>query len=34
MQQFTDFIKPELLILVPVLYLLGVGIKKSGVNDK
>lgn len=26
---FEDFIKPELLILIPVLYLIGAGIKKS-----
>lgn len=29
-----QFIKPELLILVPVLYAIGVGLKKSKVNDK
>lgn len=28
-----DFVKPELLILVPVLYMIGVGIKKSNVKD-
>ena len=27
------FIKPELLILVPVLYIIGMGIKKSNVAD-
>jgi len=27
------FIKPELLILVPVLYIIGMGIKKSKVAD-
>lgn len=26
---FEEFIKPELLILIPVLYLIGTGIKKS-----
>lgn len=26
---FEEFIKPELLILIPVLYLIGIGIKKS-----
>lgn len=31
---FKEFIKPELLILVPVLYLIGVGIKKSTIADK
>ena len=30
----NQFIEPELLILVPVLYLIGVGIKKSAVPDK
>lgn len=29
-----NFIKPELLILVPVLYTVGLGIKKSKVQDK
>ena len=29
-----SFIKPELLILVPVLYIVGLGIKKSNVQDK
>lgn len=30
-----DFIKPELMILIPVLYLLGAGLKKSEkINDK
>ena len=28
-----SFVKPELLILVPVLYTIGVGIKKSNVSD-
>lgn len=31
---FKEFIKPELLILIPVLYLIGVGIKKSEFKDK
>lgn len=26
---YTEFVKPELLVLVPVLYFVGVGIKKS-----
>lgn len=30
----TDFIAPELLILIPVLYLLGMGIKRSEIADK
>ncbi len=29
-----DFVKPELLILVPVMYILGIGIKKWQVRDK
>ena len=29
-----EFVKPELLILIPVLYLIGVGIKKSEIKDK
>jgi len=28
-----DFIKPELLILIPVLYLIGIGLKKSRISD-
>lgn len=31
---FEDFIKPELLILIPVLYLIGLAIKKSTIADK
>lgn len=34
MENFKEFIKPELLILIPVLYLIGVGIKKTKINDK
>ncbi len=29
-----EFIKPELLVLIPVLYLLGVALKKSQLADK
>lgn len=29
-----DYIKPELLILIPVLYLIGVGIKKTALKDE
>lgn len=29
-----EFIKPELLILIPVMYIIGAGIKKSAINDK
>ena len=29
-----EFVKPELVILIPVLYLVGVGLKKSSVADK
>lgn len=28
-----DFIKPELLVLIPVLYLFGMGLKKSNISD-
>ena len=28
-----EFIKPELLILIPVLYLIGMGLKKSSIPD-
>lgn len=31
---FEDFIKPELLVLIPVLYLVGMAVKKSAVKDK
>lgn len=31
---FQDYIKTELLILVPVLYFMGVGLKKSKLADK
>ncbi|MDY2783053.1 MAG: phage holin family protein [Candidatus Pseudoruminococcus sp.] len=30
----TDFIKPELMILIPVLYLVGVALKKCIMPDK
>lgn len=30
---FEEFIKPELLILIPVLYLIGLGLKKSKISD-
>lgn len=31
---FKEFIKPELLILIPVLYVVGIGLKKSKLSDK
>ena len=31
---YTDYIKTELLILVPVLYVIGIGLKKSSTADK
>jgi hypothetical protein len=32
---FKEFIKPELLVLIPVLYIIGVGLKKTSVlKDK
>lgn len=30
---FEELIKPELLILIPVLYLVGIGLKKSRLTD-
>ena len=33
-EAFKEFIKPELLILIPVLYLIGIGVKKSEVKNK
>jgi len=33
MNNFQEFIKPELLILIPVLYLIGAGIKRSKIRD-
>ena len=32
--EIMDYIKPELLVLVPVLYLIGVAVKKSKIADK
>lgn len=32
--EFQEYIKPELLILIPVLYLIGTAIKKSNISDK
>lgn len=34
MMDFQQFVEPELLILIPVLYLIGMGIKKSAIKDK
>ena len=35
MEYLTEYLKPELLVLVPVLYFIGMGLKKSeGVPDK
>ena len=34
MDYIKEFIKPELLVLVPVLYFVGIGIKKSELKDK
>lgn len=31
---YQDYIKTELLILVPVLYFVGIGLKKSKLHDK
>ena len=32
--EFQEYIKPELLILIPVLYLIGIAVKKSNIADK
>ena len=34
MEALQNYIKPELLILVPVLYILGTAVKKSEFKDK
>ena len=34
MEQLVNYIKPELLILIPVLYFIGVALKKSALKDK
>lgn len=34
MDYLKEFVKPELLVLIPVLYLIGVAVKKSGLADK
>lgn len=31
---YQEYIKPELLILIPVLYLVGIAIKKSQISDR
>lgn len=31
---FENYIKPELLVLIPVLYFIGVAIKKSKIDDR
>ena len=33
-KDYTEFIRPELLILIPVMYLLGAAIKKTALRDK
>lgn len=32
-EMLSEFIKPELIILVPVMYLIGIGIKKSNIPN-
>ena len=32
--EVLNYIKPELLVLIPVLYIIGLGIKKSRIPDK
>lgn len=31
---FQEYIKPELLVLIPVLYLIGMAIKRSRIDDR
>lgn len=31
---YQDFIKPELLVLIPVLYFIGAGIKRSAIRNE
>ena len=33
-EMLKEFIKPELIVIIPVLYLFGMGLKKSSVADK
>jgi hypothetical protein len=33
-EMLKEFIKPELLVLIPVLYLVGTNLKRSEINDK
>ncbi len=33
-EMLKEFVKPELIILIPVLYLLGTALKKSQISDK
>lgn len=34
MDNLQEYIKPELLILIPVLYIIGAAVKKSNIADK
>ena len=34
MEMLNEYIKPELLVLIPVLYLIGVAVKNSNIADK
>ena len=34
MNEVMEFVKPELLLLVPVLYFIGAGLKRSKVSDR
>lgn len=34
MENISEYIKPELLVLIPVLYFIGMAIKKSAIADK
>ena len=34
MKEVMSFVKPELLLLVPVLYFIGAGLKRSKIQDR
>lgn len=34
MEQITNYIQPELLVLIPALYFIGVGLKKTAMPDR
>lgn len=32
--EYQEYIKPEMMVLIPVLYFIGIGLKKSGLKNK